>query len=154
MIRNQIHGPLRTNWTWSTCHSSITIPSGAADAPWLTGPRPCEGGSDLLNIWVNNQVDEVQVHIVAAFALIDNENTWMYIRMYQKIVRLPILRQIFNQLSVLANLLVERQDRRVDVTQFPKRSDLQIGEKLIRGDGPIIEYRRRRRDLIEAAELV
>ena len=36
-------------------------------------------------------------------------------------------------------------------TQLPKRSDLQMGEKLIQGDGPIIAYRRRRQELIDTA---
>ena len=34
---------------------------------------------------------------------------------------------------------------------MPKRSDLRMGEKLIQGDSPIIAYRRRRQELIEAA---
>jgi hypothetical protein len=72
--------------------------------------------------------------------------------MYQKVVRLPVLRQAFNQLGALSNLLIERQDKRVVITQLPKRSDLQIGEKLIQGDSPIIEYRRTRRMLIESGE--
>ena len=101
------------------------------------------------NIWHNWISD--QVRIMAAFVPIDDENTLMYIRMYQRVVRLPILRDIFNLLGVVANLVIERQDKRVVVTQRPKRSDLHIGEKLIQGDGPIIEYRRWRRKLIEAA---
>ena len=37
------------------------------------------------------------------------------------------------------------------ITQEPKRADLDIGEKLIPGDGPIIQYRRRRELIEEAA---
>ena len=48
-----------------------------------------------------------------------------------------------------SNILIERQDRRVVVTQRPYRSDLRIGEKFIPGDGPVIEYRRQRQALIE-----
>jgi len=33
-------------------------------------------------------------------------------------------------------------------TQLPRRSDLDIGEKLFPADYPILEYRRRRRELI------
>ncbi len=140
---------------------------------------------DLMNLWVDNEVDEGQtplkpsempvpkrrpflqfhfpnvwqnwisddVRIVIAFAPIDDENTMMYIRYYQKVVRAPILRELFNLAGSVANLVIERQDRRVVVTQQPKRSDLRIGEKMIQGDGPIIEYRRRRRELIEGAGL-
>ncbi len=37
------------------------------------------------------------------------------------------------------------------VTQLPKRTTLKMGEKLIQGDFPIVAYRRRREELIEAA---
>jgi hypothetical protein len=67
-------------------------------------------------------------------------------------IKLPVLRQLFNLVGAFSNLIIERQDRGVVVTQRPKRSDLKSGEKLIPGDGPIIEYRRRRRELIEAGE--
>jgi hypothetical protein len=46
---------------------------------------------------------------------------------------------------------VAHQDRPVVVTQEPKPSGLRIGEKLIQGGRPIVEYRRRREALIEAA---
>ncbi len=39
---------------------------------------------------------------------------------------------------MIFNTVVARQDRRVVVTQGPKRSDLRIGEKLIPGGAPII----------------
>jgi phenylpropionate dioxygenase-like ring-hydroxylating dioxygenase large terminal subunit len=143
-----------------------------------------ENGSDIFNIWVDNEVDQGQspiksekmpepqrnaflqfrfpnlwqncisddMRIFIAFSPVDEENTLMYIRYYQKIVKLPVLKDIFNLFGTLGNLVIERQDKRVVVTQQPKRSDLRIGEKLIQGDGPIIEYRRRRQALIESAQ--
>jgi hypothetical protein len=51
----------------------------------------------------------------------------------------------------VGNLFIERQDKRVVITQEPKRADLDISERLIPGDGPIIKYRRRRHELIEEA---
>jgi hypothetical protein len=39
-------------------------------------------------------------------------------------------------------------------THVPPRSDLKIGEKLIQGDLPIIEYRRRRSELIEGQAVI
>jgi hypothetical protein len=39
----------------------------------------------------------------------------------------------------------------VVVTHQPQPSGLRIGEKMVQGDRPIIEYRRRREELIEAA---
>jgi hypothetical protein len=49
-------------------------------------------------------------------------------------------------------LLIAHQDRRVVVTQRPKASRLQIGEQLIQADRPIIEYRRRRQELMGREE--
>lgn len=102
------------------------------------------------NLWQNWIADNVR--IIVAFVPVDDENTLMYLRMYQDIVKVPLLRQAFDWLGAFANLVIERQDRGIVITQQPKRSDLKIGEKLIPGDGPIIEYRRRRRELIEAGE--
>ena len=42
------------------------------------------------------------------------------------------------------NRVIERQDKRVVITQKPKASAYKSGEKLLVGDGPVIEYRRRR----------
>ena len=75
----------------------------------------------------------------------------LYLRFYQKFVRTPVLRDIVNRLSMPLNPYIAHQDRRVVQTHMPKRSDLRMGEKLIQGDGPIIAYRRRRQELIEAA---
>jgi hypothetical protein len=49
------------------------------------------------------------------------------------------------------NVLVAHQDRRVVETHQPQPSGLRIGEKMIQGDWPIVEYRRRREQLIEMA---
>jgi hypothetical protein len=61
------------------------------------------------------------------------------------------LKGLVHSVGKLANRVIARQDKWVVETQRPKRSDLRIGETLVSGDGPIIEYRRRRRELIEAA---
>ena len=42
------------------------------------------------------------------------------------------------------------EDRRLVETHQPQPSGLKIGEKLIQGDRPIIEYRRRREELIRS----
>ena len=101
------------------------------------------------NVWHNWISDDVRVMI--AFAPIDDENTLMYLRFYHK-MRTPVIRNIVNFFGSLSNLYIERQDKVVVLTQQPKRSDLNIGEKMISGDGPIITYRKIRRMLIEEAE--
>jgi phenylpropionate dioxygenase-like ring-hydroxylating dioxygenase large terminal subunit len=100
------------------------------------------------NIWHNWLGDTF--HLFIAFAPVDAENCVLYICMYHT-VRLPVLRQIFELFGMLGNIYIERQDRRVVVTQRPLRTELRMGEKLIYGDAPIIEYRRRRQRMIENA---
>jgi phenylpropionate dioxygenase-like ring-hydroxylating dioxygenase large terminal subunit len=98
------------------------------------------------NIWHNWIGDTF--HLFLAFVPIDGEHTKLYLRSYHS-VKFPIARQITDFFSNRSNILIERQDRRVVVTQRPYRSDLRIGEKFIPGDGPVIEYRRQRQALIE-----
>lgn len=89
--------------------------------------------------------------MLVAFAPVDDENTLMYLRYYHK-VKTPILRQVNEFFGNIGNFIIERQDRPVVITQRPPRADLDIGEKLIPGDGPIITYRKIRRELIEAGQ--
>ena len=98
------------------------------------------------NVWQNWIADSLRV--VLAFAPIDDENTMMYLRYYHT-MRIPVLRQVYGWLGSLLNLVIERQDRRVVITQRPPRPDLGIGEILIQGDSPIVLYRKMRRALIE-----
>jgi phenylpropionate dioxygenase-like ring-hydroxylating dioxygenase large terminal subunit len=98
---------------------------------------------NLWHNWISNSI-----RIVIAFAPVDDQNTMMYIRYYHA-VRTPVIRQIFGWAGSLANLIIERQDRRVVVTQRPHRADLGIGEILIPGDGPIVVYRKIRQKLID-----
>jgi len=102
------------------------------------------------NLWQNYISD--QVRVVIAFAPVDDENTLLYLRFYQGFMRAPVLRNVVSLLSMPFNILVAHQDRRVVETQRPKRSELRMGEKLIQGDNPIIAYRRRRQELIDAAK--
>jgi phenylpropionate dioxygenase-like ring-hydroxylating dioxygenase large terminal subunit len=94
------------------------------------------------NIWQNWIADGLR--IVVAFAPIDNENTQMYLRYYHT-VRMPVLRSLVGWIGSLSNLVIERQDRRVVITQRPHRPDLDIGEILIQGDNPIVLYRKIRK---------
>jgi phenylpropionate dioxygenase-like ring-hydroxylating dioxygenase large terminal subunit len=101
------------------------------------------------NLW-QNRISE-KVRVVAAFVPVDGEHTLLYLRFYQKFIRFGLLGRWVAQMAMPFNLVVAHQDRRVVVTQEPKASGLKIGEKLIQGDRPIVEYRRRRNELLEAA---
>lgn len=103
------------------------------------------------NVWQNWLGPDMRV--VAAFAPVDEARTRIYLRFYQRYVRVPGLRWLVSWLFNRFNRVILHQDRRVVVTQRPARSDLEIGERLVPGDGPIIAYRRRRRELIEAGQV-
>lgn len=104
------------------------------------------------NLWQNHIADDVR--IVAAFVPVDEEHTLLYLRFYQRFVRTPLLGDLVARLAMPFNVLVAHQDRRVVQTQRPRPSALRMGERLIQGDRPIVEYRRRRQELQEAAPQV
>ncbi len=94
------------------------------------------------NIWINNISEEIKVFIY--FAPVDDENTVLYIRFYCKLSKLKLINQVIAFFGKFGNRKIERQDKRVVITQKPKPSALRSKEKLIPGDRPIIEYRRMR----------
>jgi phenylpropionate dioxygenase-like ring-hydroxylating dioxygenase large terminal subunit len=100
------------------------------------------------NLW-QNYISE-NVRILAAFVPVDEENTILYLRFYQNFMRLPLLGKLIARLAMPSNIYIAHEDRRVVVTQQPKASGIAIGEILIQGDLPIIEYRRKRAALMAA----
>jgi len=103
----------------------------------------------LPNLWQNYISEDVRV--LAAFTPVDEENTILYLRFYQRFMRFPILGWLIAQLAMPSNVYIAHQDRRVVVTHQHQVSSMNLGEKLIQGDLPIIEYRRKRAKLQRAA---
>jgi hypothetical protein len=103
------------------------------------------------NLWQNYISQDVR--ILAAFTPVDEENTILYLRFYQWFLSLPVLGKIVAQLAMPSNLYIARQDRRVVNTHRIKASSMELGEKLIQGDLPIIQFRRRRAELQRLASL-
>ena len=103
----------------------------------------------LPHIWQNRINDDLRIFI--SFTPVDDENCLLYIRFYQRFVRLPLVRTVVNWVGIWNSRVIARQDQRVVHTQRPLRTELHMGEKLIPGDLPIIAYRRRRAELITAA---
>ena len=99
------------------------------------------------NLWQNHISPEVR--ILAAFVPVDDGHTLLYLRFYQKFLPVPILGKLVARLAMPSNVYIAHEDRRVVITQQPKASGLKIGEVLIQGDLPIIEYRRKRAELIK-----
>jgi phenylpropionate dioxygenase-like ring-hydroxylating dioxygenase large terminal subunit len=104
------------------------------------------------NIWQNYISDKIRAF--AAFVPVDEENTIIYIRYYQDLIRIPLLKWIFNYLGKLSSIIILRQDKRVVITQLPKKSSIKMDERLIMGDKPIIEYRKLRQELIDNNEKI
>ena len=97
------------------------------------------------NLWQNHIMDSMR--IIVAFAPVDELNTIFYLRTYQKMVKIPLLKDIFFFLSKLFNRIVLHQDRRVVETHQPQASSLKMEENLISGDYPVILYRKKREEL-------
>jgi phenylpropionate dioxygenase-like ring-hydroxylating dioxygenase large terminal subunit len=102
------------------------------------------------NLWQNHLGKTTR--IVAAFVPVDHGHTLLYLRFYQKFLQIPLLRSILNRIAMPFNLYIAHQDRRVVQTHQPAASALRMDEKLIRGDNPIVEYRKRRAQLKREAE--
>jgi phenylpropionate dioxygenase-like ring-hydroxylating dioxygenase large terminal subunit len=99
------------------------------------------------NIW-QNYISE-KIRAFASFVPVDEENTIVYIRYYQNLVKIPGLKWIFNEMGNILNRIILGQDKRVVMTQIPKKTSVKMDERLIMGDKPIIEYRKYRQELIE-----
>ncbi|WP_010248631.1 aromatic ring-hydroxylating oxygenase subunit alpha [Acetivibrio cellulolyticus] len=97
------------------------------------------------NVWLNHITDKIKVLIF--FAPVDDENTVLYIRFYCKLSKLRLINNLICFFGRYADKIVERQDKRVVITQQPKASEFKSIEKLLKGDGPIIMYRKIRDEL-------
>lgn len=118
-------------------------------------PAPIPGQFHLQfifpNLWQNYISDKLRIFI--SFTPIDEENTILYLRMYQKIMVFPVLKKLVNFLMMKYNLIILNQDKRVVLTQLPKKSELKMGEQLVTGDMPIIKYRQIRQQMLERESL-
>ncbi|MEI0602916.1 aromatic ring-hydroxylating dioxygenase subunit alpha [Brachyspira alvinipulli] len=92
------------------------------------------------NTWQNYIFEKMR--IFGVFAPVDDENTVVYMRFYQKIVNIPFIKSIINLIGKKYSDIVLKQDKNVVKTQSSKESYLGMPEeKLIAGDMPIIVYR-------------
>jgi phenylpropionate dioxygenase-like ring-hydroxylating dioxygenase large terminal subunit len=97
------------------------------------------------NLWQNYISSDVR--ILAAFVPVDESHTLLYLRFYQRFLPVPVIGKLAAKLAMPSNIYIAHEDRRVVVTHQPQPSGLKIGETLIQGDLPIIEYRRKRAEL-------
>ena len=110
-------------------------------------PEACEIKPTYLkfrfpNLWMNHISDKLRV--VIYFAPVDEENTVLYIRFYHRLTGLKPVNWLIAWVGKGMNRVIERQDKRVVITQRPKASSYHTHEQLLMGDGPIILYRKLR----------
>jgi phenylpropionate dioxygenase-like ring-hydroxylating dioxygenase large terminal subunit len=101
------------------------------------------------NLWQNHIMDSMR--IIVAFVPVDDDHTIFYLRTYQKMIKLPLLRDIYFIFTKLFNKIVLHQDRRVVETHQPQPTQLKMDENLIPGDYPVILYRKKREELKNVA---
>jgi phenylpropionate dioxygenase-like ring-hydroxylating dioxygenase large terminal subunit len=101
------------------------------------------------HLWMNRISDDFRITIF--FTPIDEENCMIYLRNYQRFVKFPVLRKLVALLINPSSKYILYQDKRVVLTELPKKTGLHIGEKLIPADKPIIEYRTIRERLQKVA---
>ncbi|MGC9145984.1 MAG: Rieske 2Fe-2S domain-containing protein [Nitrososphaeria archaeon] len=92
------------------------------------------------NYWQN--IISNKLRIMAAFVPQDEYSTIIYIRLYQKFLKIPLLDGLFNRLMMYFNKIVLNQDKNVVESQYPKISDIRNRELLVYSDLPIILYRK------------
>ncbi|MEI7492759.1 MAG: aromatic ring-hydroxylating dioxygenase subunit alpha [Bacteroidota bacterium] len=103
------------------------------------------------NLWQNHIMDSMR--IIVAFVPIDDNHTLFYLRTFQKMVKLPLLRDLYFLVTKLFNIIVLGQDRRVVETHQPQATSLKMDEHLIAGDHPIILYRKMRENLKDGKKM-
>jgi len=96
------------------------------------------------NVWMNHISENIKVIIY--FAPVDDDSTVLYIRFYCNVTGRKAIDALIAFFGKHANRIIERQDRRVVITQRPKASSYKSRENLIPGDGPVIQYRRMREE--------
>ncbi len=99
------------------------------------------------NLWHNWISDEIRVS--AAFVPVDEDNSIFYGRFYQRMTRLPIVKQLYNWSGKIGSQVIANQDRRIVTRILPSASSLKDGDILLQGDRAIVAYRQMRKDLME-----
>lgn len=134
-------------WVYNRMDDGTTTAKRASEIPAPT--RPPFLKFRFPHLWMNRISEDMRITVF--FTPVDEENCILYLRYYQRFLRLPLLRKLVADLINLFSIIILNQDKRVVLTELPKKTGLHIGEKLIPADKPIIEYRTLRQKLQEKA---
>ncbi|MEM1007959.1 MAG: aromatic ring-hydroxylating dioxygenase subunit alpha [Myxococcota bacterium] len=86
----------------------------------------------------------------AAFVPVDETTTITYVRVYQRFVSWPLLGDALTWLMGKFNQRVLGEDRPMVISQDPIFSELHMDEMLVPGDVPIMEFRKRQYEILNA----
>ncbi len=103
------------------------------------------------NQWLNT-IAPGKLYVFAYFVPVDDENALIRLRFYNNFTGTSCIDRFIARIGSKANRIIQGQDKRVVETQRPKKSGLRIGENLVEADRPIMEYRKRRKELQQQAE--
>ena len=101
------------------------------------------------NYWHNWIGDKVRV--TAAFVPVDDDHTILYLRFYQRFLKIPLLRELVNFIGTWMSIVIAHQDRRIVSGQAPNKTAYKMGERLRPSDAAIHAYRKERRRLKQQA---
>ncbi|MCU0499483.1 MAG: aromatic ring-hydroxylating dioxygenase subunit alpha [Anaerolineae bacterium] len=99
------------------------------------------------NVWHNRIAPKISVF--AAFAPVDEENTVIYVRFYHKVTNFAPLKWLISKIGNFSDGLILAEDQGIVETQRPKKSELNVGDRFIPADRPIVMYLLERQRLIE-----
>jgi phenylpropionate dioxygenase-like ring-hydroxylating dioxygenase large terminal subunit len=136
-------------WVYSHVDDGITKAKRSSEIP--APSRPPFLKFRFPHLWMNRISNDLRITVF--FTPIDEENCIIYLRNYQRFVKFPVLRTLVAEMLNPVNKYILYQDKRVVLSQRPKKSGLRIGEKLIPADKPIIEYRTIREELQKSASM-
>jgi hypothetical protein len=106
----------------------------------LTRPPSSTGFQFLFpNIWQLRIAEKLKLVII--FVPVSENKTRFYLRTYQKIVTLPVLRNLFGVIMNYSNKVILNQDKRVVYSQEPSFSITAEDEQLMYSDKAIRHFR-------------
>jgi phenylpropionate dioxygenase-like ring-hydroxylating dioxygenase large terminal subunit len=112
---------------------------------WAEDPRDPEGQSGYVeliapNLW--NLRFATHMTNVMAFVPVDETHTQLYMRLYQRVVKVPGLAWLFGWVMNMTNRVILKQDQRVVEPSRPPRPTPDVREMLVPTDAAVIAYRR------------
>jgi phenylpropionate dioxygenase-like ring-hydroxylating dioxygenase large terminal subunit len=99
------------------------------------------------NLWQNYLTPGMR--IVAAFVPVDEEHSLIYLRFHLRFMQGPLMKFLIRLFFMPFNMRILHEDRKVVLTQLPRSTALHMQENLFQADMPIIEYRKKRHELLQ-----